>query len=158
MGALTGLTLGAAQTLALPSGTRYGRSLRVPSAQLVRGDVLILGEGDAVGADARLIESAALHIQEASLTGESEAVLKEVVTLAGPAALGDQRGMVFRLLSSAGSQRGSASDRRAWAPRRSRAASVASPMAPVPYPPVCSRLDPWGRRSPGSGDREEAHR
>ena len=75
---------------------RDGRALRVPSAQLVRGDVLILGEGDAVGADARLIESAALHIQEASLTGESEAVLKEVVTLAGPAALGDQRGMVFK--------------------------------------------------------------
>ena len=75
---------------------RDGQALRVPSAQLVRGDVLTLGEGDAVGADARLIASAALHIQEASLTGESEAVLKEVVTLAGPAALGDQRGMVFK--------------------------------------------------------------
>ena len=49
-----------------------------------------------MGADARLTASAALHIQEASLTGESEAVLKEVLTLDGPAALGDQRGMVFK--------------------------------------------------------------
>ena len=83
-------------TAASSSVIRDGRALQVPSAQLVRGDVLTLGEGDAVGADARLIESAALHIQEASLTGESEAVLKQSVTLAGPAALGDQRGMVFK--------------------------------------------------------------
>ena len=33
---------------------RDGRLERVPSAELVRGDVLVLGEGDAVGADARL--------------------------------------------------------------------------------------------------------
>ena len=59
---------------------RDGQPLRVPSAQLVRGDMLTLAEGDAVGADARLIASAALHVQEASLTGESEAVLKEVGT------------------------------------------------------------------------------
>ena len=75
---------------------RDGQAVRVPSWQLVVGDVLTLGEGDAVGADARLTASAALHIQEASLTGESEAVLKEVLTLDGPAALGDQRGMVFK--------------------------------------------------------------
>jgi magnesium-transporting ATPase (P-type) len=75
---------------------RDGLPIRVPSAHLVRGDVLTLAEGDAVGADARLIASAALHIQEASLTGESEAVLKEVGTLMGPAALGDQHGMVFK--------------------------------------------------------------
>ncbi len=75
---------------------RDGRVTRVPSEQLVRGDLLALSEGDAVGADARLTASAALHLQEASLTGESEAVLKEVVTMTGPAALGDQRGMVFK--------------------------------------------------------------
>jgi magnesium-transporting ATPase (P-type) len=75
---------------------RDGQPLRVPSAELVRGDLLTLAEGDAVGADARLVASAALHIQEASLTGESEAVLKEVGRLMGPAALGDQHGMVFK--------------------------------------------------------------
>jgi len=75
---------------------RDGRQQRVPSAQLVRGDVLLLAEGDAVGADARLLESAALRVQEAALTGESEAVLKDAATLPGPAALGDRLNMVFK--------------------------------------------------------------
>ena len=75
---------------------RDGRVLRVPSAELVPGDVLLLGEGDAVGADARLVRAASLRVQEASLTGESEAVLKDVATLAKPAALGDRLDMVFK--------------------------------------------------------------
>ena len=75
---------------------RDGEVLRVPSAELVRGDLIILGEGDAVGADARLIQAASLRVQEASLTGESESVLKEAVTLREPAALGDRINMVFK--------------------------------------------------------------
>jgi magnesium-transporting ATPase (P-type) len=69
---------------------------RVPSAELVRGDLLVLGEGDAVGADARLVQAASLRVQEASLTGESEAVLKNPATLSAPAALGDRLDMVFK--------------------------------------------------------------
>jgi len=75
---------------------RDGRLQRIASAQLVRGDLLVLGEGDAVGADARLIQAASLRVQEASLTGESEAVLKDAATLPGPAALGDRLNMVFK--------------------------------------------------------------
>jgi Ca2+-transporting ATPase len=75
---------------------RDGALLRVPSAELVRGDLLVLGEGDAVGADARLVEAAALRVQEASLTGESEAVLKDPATLSAPAPLGDQFDMVWK--------------------------------------------------------------
>ena len=75
---------------------RDGQVTRVPSAALVRGDVLVLSEGDAVGADARLTLASSLRVQEASLTGESEAVLKNVATLPGPAALGDQLDMVFK--------------------------------------------------------------
>jgi len=75
---------------------RNGDVLRVPSAELVRGDLIVLGEGDAVGADARLIQAASLRVQEASLTGESESVLKEAVTLREPAALGDRINMVFK--------------------------------------------------------------
>jgi P-type Ca2+ transporter type 2C len=75
---------------------RDGQTQRVPSSALVRGDLLVLGEGDAVGADARLIESASLRVQEASLTGESEAVLKDAATLQGPAALGDRLNMIFK--------------------------------------------------------------
>jgi P-type Ca2+ transporter type 2C len=75
---------------------RDGQVERVPSAELVRGDVLVLGEGDAVGADARLVQAASLRVLEASLTGESEAVLKDVTTLPEPVALGDRLDMVFK--------------------------------------------------------------
>ncbi len=75
---------------------RDGRSLRIPSAELVRGDLLELGEGDAVGADARLVQATSLRLQEASLTGESEAVLKDCATLPTSAALGDRLDMVFK--------------------------------------------------------------
>ena len=68
---------------------REGQVLHLPSAELVRGDVLVLAEGDAVGADARLIEAASLHMQEASLTGESQAVLKDAATLPAAVPLGD---------------------------------------------------------------------
>ncbi len=75
---------------------RDGLAQRVPSAELVVGDLLVLAEGDAVGADARLVQATSLRVQEASLTGESEAVLKATDSLPAPAALGDQRGMVFK--------------------------------------------------------------
>ena len=75
---------------------RDGRMLRIPSEQLVRGDLLVLAEGDAVGADGRLTEAAALRVLEASLTGESQAVEKNVSALPGPVALGDRRCMAFK--------------------------------------------------------------
>jgi len=75
---------------------RDGEIVRVPSAGLVRGDLLALGEGDAVGADARLARAESLRVQEASLTGEAEAVLKDAATLPGPAVLGDRLDMVFK--------------------------------------------------------------
>ncbi|MGZ8212132.1 MAG: cation-translocating P-type ATPase [Burkholderiales bacterium] len=75
---------------------RNGRPERIPSAELVRGDVLVLGEGDAVGADARLTQAASLRVQEASLTGESEAVLKDPAPLPQPVALGDRINMIFK--------------------------------------------------------------
>ena len=60
---------------------RNGREELVPSTDVVPGDVLLLAEGDAVSADARLLEAASLTVAEASLTGESEPVLKEVGAL-----------------------------------------------------------------------------
>jgi magnesium-transporting ATPase (P-type) len=60
------------------------------AAETMPGDLLVLAEGDAVSADARLVQAASLTVAEASLTGESEAVLKEVATIAEPASLGDR--------------------------------------------------------------------
>ena len=86
----------AKMTAATAAVLRDGKPQRVPSAELVRGDVLVLAEGDAVGADARLLQATNLRVQEAALTGESEAVLKDIATLLQPAALGDQLDMVFK--------------------------------------------------------------
>jgi magnesium-transporting ATPase (P-type) len=83
-------------TQATSGVVRDAQLLRIPSADLVRGDVLVLAEGDAVGADARLAETAGLRLLEASLTGESEAVPKDAATLQGPVALGDRLNMVFK--------------------------------------------------------------
>ena len=85
----------AKMTAATSGVLRDGKPQRVPSAELVRGDTLVLAEGDAVGADARLLQATMLRVQEAALTGESEAVLKDIAKLLKPAALGDQLNMVF---------------------------------------------------------------
>ena len=86
----------ARMTAATSAVLRDGSQLRVSSAELVLGDVLVLGEGDAVGADARLIQASTLRVQEASLTGESEAVLKDSATLPEPVELADRLDMVFK--------------------------------------------------------------
>lgn len=83
-------------TAATSAVIRGGNLVRIPSSELVRGDLLVLGEGDSVGADARLLKSAALRIQEASLTGESEPVLKNPATLSAKAPLGDRTNMVWK--------------------------------------------------------------
>ncbi|PPL20262.1 cation-translocating P-type ATPase [Microterricola pindariensis] len=85
-----------AMTAASSTVLRGGELKTVPSSELVRGDILVLAEGDAVGADARLLTATGLRIQEASLTGESASVTKNAATLPDPAPLGDRANMVFK--------------------------------------------------------------
>ena len=63
----------ALRTLVAPSArvVRGGRDVWVPTRDLVRGDVLRLTAGDVVGADARLLRSTRLQVDESLLTGES---------------------------------------------------------------------------------------
>ncbi|MGK3095240.1 cation-translocating P-type ATPase [Streptomyces sp. WAC01490] len=56
---------------------RDGTEQETPSADVVPGDVLILGEGDIVPADATLLQAAALLVDESTLTGESVPVDKD---------------------------------------------------------------------------------
>ena len=83
-------------TAARATVLRDGKLATIPAADLVPGDVLVLGEGDAVAADARLISASSLQVQEASLTGESEAVTKTVTPLPELGSLGDRHNMVFK--------------------------------------------------------------
>ncbi len=68
----------------------------VPSAALVPGDILVLNEGDSVGADARLITANSLVVAESSLTGESAPVFKDTRLLSGDVPLGDRQNMVYK--------------------------------------------------------------
>src|SRR5690606_17516992 len=84
-----------AMSAATAAVLRDGEVQRVASRDVVPGDVLVLAEGDAVAADARVVTAVGLTIAEASLTGESEPVTKHPDALDGPAALGDRTDMVF---------------------------------------------------------------
>jgi len=86
----------ASMTAATSAAIRNGQVERIPSSDIVPGDVLVLSEGDSIGADGRLIKTANLRIAEAPLTGESEPVQKETAPLHEPSALGDRRNMVFK--------------------------------------------------------------
>lgn len=78
---------------------RDGKLITIPSEDLVVGDIIILEAGDAVPADARIIECASMKIEEAALTGESVPVDKKVDALNGgengDVPLGDRKNMVF---------------------------------------------------------------
>jgi len=78
------------------SALRDGHWMELPRRELVPGDVIRLSAGDRVPADARLIETRDLHLQEAALTGESLPVEKTAGDLpAGHHSVADARNAVF---------------------------------------------------------------
>jgi magnesium-transporting ATPase (P-type) len=74
---------------------RDGHEMQLEARELVPGDILLLAAGDAVGADARLIEQAQLQMAEAALTGESVPVAKAVDALPEATGLADRHNMVY---------------------------------------------------------------
>lgn len=67
--------LGASQATVI----RDGEHLKIPSTEVVRGDLLVLSEGERVAADGWLVEAQSLQADEAVLTGESVAVMKRAL-------------------------------------------------------------------------------
>ncbi|MFN8465278.1 MAG: cation-translocating P-type ATPase [Caldilineaceae bacterium] len=90
--------IAALKKLAVPAVRvlRGGRLQEIAARDLVPGDVIVLEAGSVVPADARILTSANLRIQEAALTGESEAVEKTTgpLTLVD-APLGDRRNLAY---------------------------------------------------------------
>lgn len=78
---------------------RDGKVQTIKSEDLVVGDVVLLEAGDSVPADARLLDSASLKIEEAALTGESVPVEKVINALnlenQKDISLGDRKNMVY---------------------------------------------------------------
>ena len=73
-----------------------GESKEVNAEELVPGDIIVLEAGNYVPADCRLLESHNLKIEESSLTGETEGVLKDADMIAKKdVALGDMKNLAF---------------------------------------------------------------
>ena len=78
---------------------RGGHQKTIRADEVVKGDLVILEAGDAVPADARIVECASMKAQEAALTGESTDVEKQCEALQaaenGDVPLGDRKNMVY---------------------------------------------------------------
>jgi len=78
---------------------RGGHQKTIRADEVVRGDLLVLEAGDAVPADARIVECASMKTQEAALTGESTDVEKQSEAIPagdhGDVPLGDRKNMVY---------------------------------------------------------------
>jgi Ca2+-transporting ATPase len=79
---------------------RDGKIQVIPSEDLVVGDIILIEAGDAVPADARILENASLKVEEAALTGESVPVTKfiDIINLRDgekDVPLGDRKNMLY---------------------------------------------------------------
>ncbi len=74
---------------------RDGHSAVIAATEIVPGDILLLEGGDLIAADARLIQTSVLRINEAPLTGESQAVGKFTDGLPPETPLAERNNMVF---------------------------------------------------------------
>lgn len=90
-------SLDAIRTMLSPRATviREGNRQEIDAAGLVPGDLVVIGSGDRVPADLRLISVRELRIDEAALTGESLPAKKHTGAVATDTPLGDRSGMAY---------------------------------------------------------------
>jgi Ca2+-transporting ATPase len=75
---------------------RDGELREIPARELVPGDIVLIGAGNVVPADLRLVNCVNLGVMEGALTGESEAVRKQTDVLPGEALpLGDRTNLAY---------------------------------------------------------------
>lgn len=75
---------------------RDGEETRLPASELVPGDLLVVGPGIQLAADACLVSARGLRIDESTLTGESQPVRKDPATTAEPdTPMGERKGMLY---------------------------------------------------------------
>ncbi len=74
---------------------RHGVKQQIPARELVPGDIIHMEAGDRVPADGRILETVQLQINESVLTGEAEAIEKDMTSLQEDLLLGDLANMAF---------------------------------------------------------------
>lgn len=74
---------------------REGQPLRIPSQDLVPGDLVLLASGDKVPADLRLMRVRNLQVDESALTGESVPVEKSIQVLPTDTPLAERHNMAY---------------------------------------------------------------
>lgn len=75
---------------------RDGQKIEIPSREIIVGDILYIEAGDYISADGRILELYSLQVNESSLTGEAESVLKITDIIdESHVAIGDRKNMVF---------------------------------------------------------------
>lgn len=87
----------ALKKMTAPTATviRDGKETKIPAREIVPGDIILLYAGDKIPADARLIKSFNLKVDESSLTGESSPAKKNVELCKEEVPLDDRQNMVF---------------------------------------------------------------
>ena len=91
-------SLEALKKLSSPETTviRDSKRFKIKSEELVPGDIVILEEGDTIGADLRLFEAVNMKANESSLTGESVPVEKDAnITFSSEVGIGDRCNMAY---------------------------------------------------------------
>ena len=83
--------MSAAQARVLRDGARHS----IPATEVVPGDILLIEEGDTIPADGRVMQSIALQMAEAALTGESLPVSKDAAPITEEVGIGDRDNMIF---------------------------------------------------------------
>ncbi len=88
----------ALRELATPEATvfRDGKKRSIDAEQIVPGDIIYLEQGDAVPADARVLDAEELRTNESPLTGESTPVKKTAATVDEDTPLAERRNMVYK--------------------------------------------------------------
>lgn len=74
---------------------RERKQQEISSSEVVPGDILILETGDLAAADARILESVALQVNESSLTGESGSVFKTAEPVREGTPLAERSCMIY---------------------------------------------------------------
>ncbi|NIP59226.1 MAG: HAD-IC family P-type ATPase, partial [Gemmatimonadetes bacterium] len=125
---------------------RDGEEARIDARRLVPGDVIVLQEGDAVPADARLLSSSELTVNEAPLTGESLPVRKQSDPTEGEdVALADRESMVYKGTMAVGGSGRAVVTATGLHTEIGRVSELVQEIADQPAP-IELRLDILGRR------------